>query len=133
MAHLTTHPSAARAAAPTLEMIGAFESTYLPAHDVDVLELSGHVARRDADLAAMRGFGVRRLRYPVRWHRVERRRGDYDWRETDRALGAVRDAGMAPIVDLIHHTSYPRWLRAGFADPGVAPAYLAFCRAFALR
>lgn len=57
-----------------------------------------------------------RLRYPVRWHRVEERPGEYDWRDTDQVLGHLHDEGFRPIVDLVHHTSYPRWLEGGFAD-----------------
>jgi len=115
------------------EFIGAFESTYLPAHDVDILETSGHLGRRDADLALLRDTGMARLRYPVRWHRVERSPGSFDWRDTDAALGAIRDAGLEPIVDLVHHTSYPRWLVGGFGDPRFAPAYVRYCEAFARR
>ncbi len=117
----------------TVQFIGAFESTYLPAHDVDVLEMSGHVHRWREDLELLRGHGVTRLRYPIRWHRVEERRGAYDWRRTDEVLAFLRDEGFAPIVDLVHHTSYPRWLEGSFADPRFGPAYLAFALAFAER
>jgi hypothetical protein len=102
---------------PAIEVIGAFESTYLPAHDVDVLEVCGHVERRRDDLALLAASHVQRLRYPIRWHRVEAERGRYDWRATDLEFAEVREAGLRPIVDLVHHTSYPRWLAHGFADP----------------
>jgi beta-glucosidase/6-phospho-beta-glucosidase/beta-galactosidase len=117
----------------SLEQIGAFESTYMPAHDVDVLETSGHVARWREDLARLRDHGVTRLRYPIRWHRIEARQGSYDWAETDRLLHHMRAEGMRPIVDLVHHTSYPRWLAGGFADERFGPAYVAYCEAFARR
>ena len=116
-----------------LEFIGAFESTYLPAHDVDIVETSGHDARWREDLARMREAGVTRLRYPVRWHRIELARERYDWRATDEVLGHLREQGMRPVVDLVHHTSYPRWLTGGFADPEWAPAFLRYCDAFARR
>ena len=80
----------------------------------------------------MRAAGVTRLRYPVRWHRIAPERDVYDWAETDLVLGSIRHEGMRPIVDLVHHTSYPRWLR-GFGDPGFGPAYVAYCEAFARR
>ncbi len=73
---------------------------------------------------------MRRLRYPVRWHRVEAEPGRFDWSTSDAALAALRDAGLAPIVDLVHHTSYPRWLSGGFADPRFGDAYLRFCEGF---
>ena len=117
----------------TVGFIGAFESTFMPAHDVDVLETSGHVSRRREDFELLRSCGLTRLRYPVRWHRVEARQGRYDWRETDAALGLLRDHGLEPIVDLIHHTSYPRWLTAGLADPRFGESYLRYCEAFAAR
>jgi beta-glucosidase/6-phospho-beta-glucosidase/beta-galactosidase len=116
-----------------LELVGAFESTYLPAHDIDIVETSGHAALWREDLARLRACGVTRLRYPVRWHRIERVPGRFDWSATDQVLGHLRDEGMRPIVDLVHHTSYPRWLTGGFADPRWGPAYLRYCEAFARR
>ena len=125
-------PERGATAAP-IELIGAFESTYQPMHDVDVAETTGHIGRWQDDLALLRSCGVRRLRYPVRWHRVESEPGRYDWATTDVVLGHLREAGMAPIVDLVHHTSYPRWLDGGFADPGFATSYLRYVEAFARR
>ena len=115
------------------ELVGAFESTYLPAHDIDIIESSGHATRWRADLELMRRLGVTRLRYPIRWHRVEAAHGAYDWRHTDAVLGHMRDAGLRPIVDLVHHTSYPRWLTDGFADARFGPAYLDYAEAVARR
>src|SRR5207249_567405 len=52
---------------------------------------------------------------------------------TDAVLGYLRDTGVRPMVDLLHHTSYPRWLRRGFADRGFAKAYFRYVEAFAGR
>ena len=100
---------------------------------MDVAETTGHVARWRADLELMASCGVSRLRYPIRWHRVERERGAYDWADTDEVLGWMGDHGMRPIPDLLHHTSYPRWLRRGLADRRFPDAYLRFVEAFAHR
>lgn len=116
-----------------MAFIGAFESTYLPAHDVDILETSGHTTRWREDLELLRSHGVTRLRYPIRWHRIEAEPGHYAWRETDEVLAYMRSEGFEPIVDLLHHTSYPRWLTGSFADPRFPASYEAFCEAFALR
>ena len=116
-----------------LDLIGAFESTYMPVHDVDVFETSDHVRRWRSDLRLLRSMGIRRLRYPIRWHRIERERGLLDWDETDRIMSYLADEGFEPIVDLIHHTSYPRWLERGFADDRFGSAYLEYCEAFASR
>ena len=101
--HLQT--SRAPALEHRIELIGAFESTFQPAHDIDVLESSGHTASWQSDLALVRTCGIRRLRYPVRWHRVEATQGYYDWSGTDAIFDYMRRAGLEPIVDLVHHTS----------------------------
>ena len=116
-----------------IELIGGFETTYLPAHDRDVAETTQHDVRWRDDLDLLASSGVTRLRHAVRWHRIEQEEGRYDWRETDAVLGHMREAGLRPIVDLVHHTSYPRWLDAGFADPRFGPAYLRFAEALARR
>ena len=116
-----------------IEFIGGFESTYQPAFDVDVAESSGHVGRWRQDLDLLRSCGVTRLRYPVRWHRVERERGLFDWRATDEVLGYLHDTGCRPIVDLVHFTSYPRWMKRGFLDRRFASAYLRYVEGFARR
>ncbi len=59
--------------------------------------------------------------------------GVFDWAATDEVLGHLHDTGMVAIVDLVHHTSYPRWLDGGFADPRFAPSYLRYVEAFAER
>lgn len=116
-----------------IEFIGAFESCYLPQHDVDIVETTGHCTRWPEDLNLLRDCGVTALRYPIRWHRIEAEPGNYRWGATDSVMGFLRDEGFRPIVDLLHHCSYPRWLTEGFVDPRFGPAYLHFCEAFANR
>jgi beta-glucosidase/6-phospho-beta-glucosidase/beta-galactosidase len=116
-----------------MEFLTGFESTYIPGPDTDVLRLTRHDERWRDDLRLVRDTGIRRLRYPIPWHRIEATRGRYDWSWTDEALAGLRDLGLAPIADLVHHTSYPRWLADGFLDPAFGPAYTAFCGAFAAR
>ncbi len=116
-----------------IEFLGGFESTYQPAYDVDVAETTGHARRWRQDLELLAGCGVRRVRYPVRWHRIERRPRQFDWSGPDQVLGYMRDNGFRPVVDLLHFTSYPRWLRRGFADRRFADAYLRYTEAFARR
>jgi beta-glucosidase/6-phospho-beta-glucosidase/beta-galactosidase len=128
----TEVPPIASTAGP-LPIIGAFESTFLPAHDVDILETSAHSTRWREDFELLRSHGVTRLRYPIRWHRIETRPGLYDWGHTDEVMAYMRSEGFTPIVDLVHHTSYPRWLTGSFADPRFPAAYEAFCEAFARR
>jgi beta-glucosidase/6-phospho-beta-glucosidase/beta-galactosidase len=116
-----------------LELLTGFESTYLPRHDRDVVETTEHDIRRHSDLSLLRACGVRRVRYPIRWQRTEREPRVYDWSDTDAALDALAAHGVEPIVDLVHHTSYPRWLTAGFSDARFHDAYLEYCLRFAER
>ncbi len=115
-----------------IEMVGAFESTYMPAHDRDVTETTQHDRRWRDDLNLLHSCGVTRLRYPIRWHRIEAAQGIYDWRATDEVLEYLHDRGLRPIVDLVHHTSYPHWL-GDFANPEWGPHFLRFAEAFAER
>ncbi|HSH37987.1 MAG TPA: hypothetical protein VK993_04305 [Chthoniobacterales bacterium] len=128
--HITSGQSAA-VDAPPIEILTGFESTYAPLHDRDVCETNCHVERRCADLDLLVATGVRRVRYPVRWHRVEETEGELDWRETDEAMECLAERGLEPIPDLLHHTSHPAWL--DFADPRFGPAYLRYVEAFARR
>ena len=96
-------------------------------------ETTGHIARWRQDLELLLACGVTRLRYPIRWHRIQADRRAFDWRSTDEVLGWMHDAGMRPIADLCHHTSYPRWLRRGLSDRKFGPAYLRYVEAFAAR
>lgn len=115
-----------------MDFLGAFECSYMPAHDVDVIETSQHDVRRKQDLDLVAACGISRVRYPVRWHRIETVQGEYDWNETDEVLGYLGEHGFRPVVDLLHHTAYPRWL-TGFDDPRFGSAYLSFCERFARR
>ena len=130
-------PRASRTAAPAPQppattFVAGFESTYLPLQDVDITETTGHDAQWRADLDRLPGT-VRQVRYPIRWHRVEPEPGRYDWAATDRVLGHLHDRGVEPIVDLVHHTSYPAWLSDGLRDRRFGDAYVRFAAAVAGR
>jgi beta-glucosidase/6-phospho-beta-glucosidase/beta-galactosidase len=114
-------------------MIGAFETTYMPEYSTDVGELTGHPRHWRSDVDAMAAAGVTSMRYALRWHRIEATAGTFDWSETDEQLEHLRSRGIAPIIDLVHHTSYPMWLDDGFRDERFADAYLRYAQAVAER
>ncbi|MFN2464777.1 MAG: family 1 glycosylhydrolase [Candidatus Dormibacteria bacterium] len=116
-----------------IELLGSFESIFQPAFDVDIAESTGHTARWKDDLETLLGFGVSSLRYPIRWHRVEAEPGRYDWSQVDPVMDFMQEQGLRPILDLVHHTSFPRWLDGGFADPRFGPAMVRFAEAVARR
>lgn len=72
------------------------------------------------------------LRYPLRWHRIEPEQGRFDWRHSDEVLGTMQDQGLTPIVDLLHHTSYPLWV-GDLATPGFGSAFLRFVEVVSRR
>src|SRR4051794_2368810 len=105
----------------------------MPAHDTDVTQTTGHDRRWRQDVGLLEGAGVNRLRYPLLWHRIEAQQGKYDWRHTDLVLHHLRDKGFHVVADLVHHTSYPRWLEHGFGDERFGEAFLRFSDAVAER
>ncbi len=113
--------------------LGAFESTYLPGHGVDVSEATGHDANWRGDLDTVLAAGVTQFRYPLRWHRIEPAPGCYDWTATDAVLAHLREQGADPVIDLVHHTSYPEWLSDGFRDRRFGPAFVRYAEAVANR
>lgn len=116
-----------------MEFLTGFESTYMPDHDTDVLETTRHLDLFHHDLELVAGDGIRTLRYPVPWHRIERESGAYDWSWMDRVMQSMEELGLDPIVDPIHHTSFPAWLERGFLDDRFVDTYVAFVLAFAER
>jgi len=120
-------------AAPRFEFLTGFEGTYIFGSPYDVLETTEHTIRYRADLEMLAKDGIKTFRCCIPWHRIEETQGRYDWRWLDSYLETVRDLGLEPIVDPLHHTSFPLWLELGFADPRFEETYLAFLRAFAER
>lgn len=111
-------------AADEVAFLSGFESTYMPTHGLDSLNATGHSANWRTDLAALRAAGVTLVRYPLRWHVIETAAGKFSWEETDAVFEHMDQLGIVPIVDLIHHTSYPRWLTGGFADQRFGTAFV---------
>jgi hypothetical protein len=124
---------AAPGRAPAFEFLTGFEGAYIFGSGLDVLQTTEHTERYRADLQMLAADGVRSFRCCIPWHHVETNRGRYDWTWLDGYLQAVRDYGLEPIADPLHHTSFPDWLQGGFADPRFEESYLAFLKAFACR
>lgn len=120
-------------AVPRLHYLTGFEGTQMFGHGVDVLDTTEHTVRYREDLRRLVDHGIAEFRCCIPWHKIERIRGVYDWAWTDRYLGFARRLGLNPIVDPVHHTSFPPWLEHGFANPAFPEVYHDFVRAFARR
>jgi beta-glucosidase/6-phospho-beta-glucosidase/beta-galactosidase len=98
------------------EFLSGFEGTHIFGSGRDVLETTEHTERYREDLTQLRRDGMLSFRACIPWHRIEQTKGVYDWGWTDAYLQCARELGLDPIVDPLHHTSFPDWLGGGFAD-----------------
>lgn len=118
---------------PGPELWGGIECTVSRIGAVyrDQLELSGHAGRvQDLDLLA--GLGLRALRYPLLWERLQPDPASaIDWRWADERLSRLRGLGIRPVVGLVHHGSGPR--HTSLLDPSFAAGLADFGRAIATR
>jgi dTDP-4-dehydrorhamnose reductase len=116
-----------------LELWGGHECTVNRVGDAlhDQTRRTGH-QDRISDLDRFAELGLKALRYPVLWERVDPSgRGDPDWRWTDERLARIRELGMRPIAGLLHHGSGPS--STNLLDEGFAQAFAAYARAAAER
>jgi beta-glucosidase/6-phospho-beta-glucosidase/beta-galactosidase len=116
-----------------MNFLSGFESTHIFGTGKDVLELTRHTDLVGEDLSLAARCGMKQLRYSVPWHDVERVQGKYDWSWMDRAMWHMRDLGIDPILDPLHHTSFPQWLTGGFANTDFSEFYVKFVTAVAHR
>ena len=96
---------------------------------VDQLRRGGQYIRPD-DIDRLAGLGVRSVRFPVLWERVEAL-GERAWDWVDDCLGRLRANGIAPIVGLLHHGSGPP--NTSLIDPRFPESFACFARRVAER
>lgn len=125
------------AAAPIVWAVG-FECTAIPQsrpghRPLDEYALTAHDRHWRADLDRVASLGVRAIRYGVPWHRVNPAPGRFDWSWIGPVLShLVRDAGLTPILDLVHFGT-PEWLERGFLAPDYPARVAEYARAVAER
>jgi hypothetical protein len=101
---------------------------------IDELEKTQHYTYFASDLLKAKGLGIDMIRYGIPWHRVEPRKGCFDWNWVDGALDLIRSLDIEPIVDLCHFGT-PDWLAVdgGFAVPDFSKHLADYVEAFARR
>ena len=92
---------------------------------------SGHYHNMTQDLRAIAGLGVKVVRYGMPWRIAEPHDGEYDWSLWDRALEACEDAGLLPVIDLLHF-GLPDHC-AGFIDPSWVEGFCRYVDVFLAR
>lgn len=112
---------------------GAFESTRIHGSGTDILATTRHLELWQDDLDLLAGASVRDLRYSAPWHRIEPSPGVFDFSWMDAPMRHLRNRGMNPVIDLLHHTSFPEWLENGFENPAFPRLFCRFATQFARR
>jgi dTDP-4-dehydrorhamnose reductase len=121
------------ATSPALQLWGGLECTVNRVRDgyFSQLDRNGH-ARRADDIARFSSLGIRAIRYPILWERTAPDGlPSADWSWADERLPALRDAGITPIVGLVHHGSGPR--HTSLVDAAFAPQLAEYAAAVAAR
>ncbi len=95
---------------------------------LDLTRASRHDEFARADYERLRACGIGAARDGVRWHRVETRRGVYDFASDLPLIRAARDAGVRVIWDLCHY-GWPDDLE--IFDPRFVDRFAAFSGAVA--
>jgi beta-glucosidase/6-phospho-beta-glucosidase/beta-galactosidase len=116
-----------------MKYLSGFESTHIFGSGKDVLELTRHTEFCEEDLQLVNQSGLDLMRYSAPWHSIEKFKGIYDWEWMDKAMESMYYHGIQPILDPLHHTSFPEWLEDGFADVEFVESYVRFVTALAER
>lgn len=116
-----------------MKFLSGFESTHIFGSGTDVLNLTGHTTFVEEDLELASACNLDLMRYSVPWHSIEQKKGVFDWIWLDKALDCMRRLGIEPILDPLHHTSFPEWLKDGFANPHFDEYYLHFIKKVSVR
>ncbi len=100
---------------------------------MDELVKTGHWQRYAEDFQLAHSLGIRYARLAVPFHvvAVTDNPSDFDWRWTDNALSAARDAGIVPMLDLFH-SGMPDDIRA-VGDRRLVRRFEVYARAVAER
>jgi len=104
-----------------IEIWGGLECSLNRVEDnyMDQLVLSGHYARGKEDIKRFAELGLKALRYPVLWEKhAPQIDTNIDWSYSTARLNELNQAGIQPIVGLVHHGSGPKY--ADFFDGSFA-------------
>ncbi len=116
------------------EIWGGIECSFNRVNDhcFDQVQYCGHYGREQEDIDVIAGLGIRAMRYPVIWERLQPSPdAQVDWQTVATPLEALRSRGIAPIAGLVHHGSGPR--HASLHMPGFATGLSNFAASVARR
>lgn len=116
-----------------LHLWGGLECTICRVGDTYTRQLdrSAH-ATRAGDIEKFAELGMQAIRYPVLWEQVAPEGLESaDWSWPDERLAQLREAGIEPIVGLVHHGSGP--MHTSLVDPEFATKLAGYAGAVAAR
>jgi len=116
------------------EIWGGIECSYnrVRSKYFDQLQYSDHYARIEQDIEKFSDLGIRAMRYPVIWEKLQPAiNHQIDWTDVDRAFNALTSNGIKPIAGLVHHGSGPRY--ADVTSPDFAVRLSEFAKKVAER
>lgn len=96
----------------SIEIWGGLECSFNRVGDnyMDQLTLSGHYERGYEDIKRFADLGIKALRYPVLWEKHQPQKdAAIDWSYSTARLSELKQAGVQPIVGLVHHGSGPTY------------------------
>jgi beta-glucosidase len=111
------------------QWLAGIEDTFITAasprtgRTLDEYELTQHYERMHDDLALFAELGLRAVRYGIPWHRINPRRGTWDFEWADRPLERLLQLDIRPVVDLVHY-GLPPWIEGAYLHPDY-PEYVA--------
>jgi dTDP-4-dehydrorhamnose reductase len=103
----------ARKSLKTPDIWGGLECSFNRVDDLymDQLQMCGHYERVTKDIECMATLGIKAMRYPVIWERLQPRPEQaIGWDQTvTQPLECLRKHGITPIAGLVHHGSGPKY------------------------
>lgn len=93
------------------------ECSFIPHLGVDQFEWTQHDRFwRDDFRRAKEELGLSALRYAFPWHKIEIRRGVFDWTSADERIAYATELGIDLYLDVMHFGT-PTWLKQAAGDP----------------
>jgi beta-glucosidase len=80
---------------------------------LDEYELTDHYERWHTDIGLMHQINVSAARYGIPWHRIQPRRGAWEWDFVDRTVDRLLELNIEPIIDLVHY-GLPPWIEGAY-------------------
>jgi len=129
----TAQKSAGSADAKDFVWGAGVECSFIPHLNVDQFEWTQHDRFwRDDIKRAREEVGLRALRYGMPWHKIEAKRGQFDWQSADERIEYCSSLGINLYMDVMHFGT-PLWLRQAAGDPEFPEALEAFTSAMVSR